>query len=111
MKNKEFNNLQMMMDIKVPMSDGVTLSTNVYLPKNNIPCPVILQRSPYGTNTEDMVKEAINFVKEGYEKAILTVPASDNVVRLLPALNITIEEINEALSRLEQTAHSLRIAK
>ena len=35
----------MMMDIKVPMSDGVTLSTNVYLPKNNIPCPVILQRS------------------------------------------------------------------
>ena len=66
MKNKEFNNLQMMMDIKVPMSDGVTLSTNIYLPKNNIPCPIILQRSPYGTNTEDMVKEAINFVKKGY---------------------------------------------
>ena len=53
----------------------------------------------------------LDFVQEGYEKAILTVPASDNVVRLLPALNITIEEINEALSRLEQTANSLRIAK
>jgi len=53
----------------------------------------------------------LDFVQEGYEKAILTVPASDNVIRLLPALNITIEEINEALSRLEQTANSLRIAK
>ncbi len=53
----------------------------------------------------------LDFVREGYEKSILTVPASDNVVRLLPALNITIEEINEALSRLEQTANSLRIAK
>ena len=53
----------------------------------------------------------LDFVREGYEKSILTVPASDNIVRLLPALNITIEEINEALSRLEQTANSLRIAK
>ena len=66
MDNTNFNNLKMMMDIKVPMSDGVCLSTNIYLPKNNLPCPVILQRSPYGTNTEDMVKEAVNFVKEGY---------------------------------------------
>ena len=45
-----------------------------------------------------------DFVKGGYENAILTVPASDNVVRLLPALNITAEEVNEGLSRLEKTA-------
>ena len=49
-----------------------------------------------------------DFVKGGYENAILTVPASNNVVRLLPALNITEEEVNEGLSRLEQTAASLR---
>ena len=51
-----------------------------------------------------------DFVKGGYENAILTVPASDNVVRLLPALNITAEEVNEGLSRLEKTAASLRKA-
>ena len=52
----------------------------------------------------------LDFVKGGYENAILTVPAGDNVVRLLPALNITAEEINEGLSRLEKTARSLRKA-
>ena len=57
MENENFNNLKMMMDIKVPMSDGICLSTNIYLPKDNLPCPIILQRSPYGTNTEEMVKE------------------------------------------------------
>ena len=51
-----------------------------------------------------------DFVKGGYENAILTVPAGDNVVRLLPALNITPEEINEGLSRLEKTAACLRKA-
>ena len=66
MENENFNNLKMMMDIKVPMSDGICLSTNIYLPKDNLSCPIILQRSPYGTNTEEMVKEAVNFVKEGY---------------------------------------------
>ena len=51
-----------------------------------------------------------DFVKGGYENAILTVPAGDNVVRLLPALNITEEEVNEGLSRLEKTAACLREA-
>ena len=51
-----------------------------------------------------------DFVKGGYENAILTVPASDNVVRLLPALNITAEEVNECLSRLDKTAACLRKA-
>jgi len=66
MENEDFNNLKMMMDLKVPMSDGICLSTNIYLPNDNLPCPIILQRSPYGSNTEEMVKEAVNFVKEGY---------------------------------------------
>ena len=50
----------------------------------------------------------VDFVEKGYENAILTVPASDNVIRLLPALNITYEEITEALNRIEQTAKSLQ---
>jgi len=46
----------------------------------------------------------IDVINAGYEAHILTVPAADNVVRLLPPLNITIAEIDEALKRLDQAA-------
>jgi len=45
-----------------------------------------------------------DFVKAGYEAGILTVAAADNVVRLLPALNIPDEDIAEALTRLDRAA-------
>lgn len=47
-------------------------------------------------------------VKAGYAQHLLTVPAADNVVRLLPPLNITDEEITEAVARLDRAAASLR---
>ncbi|MCP4208440.1 MAG: aspartate aminotransferase family protein [Shimia sp.] len=43
-------------------------------------------------------------VAAGYENEVVTVPAADNVVRLLPPLNITDEEIAEAVERLEKAA-------
>ncbi|MGA0540022.1 aspartate aminotransferase family protein [Neotabrizicola sp. VNH66] len=43
-------------------------------------------------------------VKAGYAQEILTVAAADNVLRLLPALNIPDEDIAEALARLDRTA-------
>ncbi|MGV8951822.1 MAG: aspartate aminotransferase family protein [Cypionkella sp.] len=43
-------------------------------------------------------------VKAGYAEHLLTVPAADNVLRLLPALNIEAAEITEALARLDRTA-------
>ena len=46
-------------------------------------------------------------VKAGYAEQILTVPAADNVVRLLPPLNITDEEIGEAVARLDRAAGRL----
>ena len=46
-------------------------------------------------------------VKAGYAAAILTVAAADNVLRLLPALNIPDEDIAEALTRLDRAAASL----
>ncbi|MFV0473526.1 MAG: aspartate aminotransferase family protein [Pikeienuella sp.] len=49
----------------------------------------------------------MDMVKAGYEAGILTVPAADNVVRVLPPLNITEEEIGEALTRLDQAASAL----
>ncbi len=43
-------------------------------------------------------------VKAAYGEHLLTVPAADNVVRLLPALNIADADIAEALARLERAA-------
>ncbi|MEM6311490.1 MAG: aspartate aminotransferase family protein [Pseudomonadota bacterium] len=48
-------------------------------------------------------------VAAGYDADILTVPAADNTIRLLPPLNITDDEIDEAVSRLDQAA--LHLAK
>ena len=49
----------------------------------------------------------IDVVNAGYDALILTVPAGDNVVRFVPALTITKEEIDEALARLSSAAQSL----
>lgn len=43
-------------------------------------------------------------VRAGYAEGVLTVPAAENVIRLLPALTITDAEIAEALDRLERAA-------
>ena len=49
-------------------------------------------------------------VKAGFDAGIITVPAGDNVVRLLPALTISDDEIAEALTRLDKAAASARTA-
>lgn len=46
-------------------------------------------------------------VKAGYAEHILTVPAADNTLRLLPPLNITDAEISEAVDRLDRAAGRL----
>lgn len=49
-------------------------------------------------------------VKAGYSAGVLTVAAADNVLRLLPALNIPDQDIAEALTRLDQAATTLEQA-
>ncbi|MDQ1901167.1 aspartate aminotransferase family protein [Paracoccus sp. WLY502] len=46
-------------------------------------------------------------VKAGYAQHLLTVPAADNTLRLLPPLNISDDEITEAVARLDRAAASL----
>ncbi len=48
-----------------------------------------------------------DLVKAGYARQILTVPAADNTLRLLPPLNISDEDIAEAVSRLDKAAADL----
>jgi acetylornithine/N-succinyldiaminopimelate aminotransferase len=45
-----------------------------------------------------------DIVKAGYDHGVLTVPAADNVIRLLPPLTITDEEIGQAVVRLDAAA-------
>ena len=49
----------------------------------------------------------LDIVKAAYGEQLLTVPAADNVIRLLPALNISAREITEALARLDRAATAL----
>lgn len=46
-------------------------------------------------------------VAAGYAEQVLTVAAADNVLRILPALTITEEEMAEAVSRLDAAATAL----
>ena len=49
----------------------------------------------------------MDVVNAGYDALVLTVPAGDNVVRFVPALTITKDEIDEAIARLSSAAQSL----
>jgi acetylornithine/N-succinyldiaminopimelate aminotransferase len=49
-------------------------------------------------------------VKAGYEQHLLVVPAADNVIRILPPLTITDDEIREAVARLSKAAAGLPAA-
>ena len=49
-------------------------------------------------------------VKAGYAQHLLTVPAADNVLRLLPALNIPDADLAEAVARLDRAAATLEKA-
>ncbi|WP_299659018.1 aspartate aminotransferase family protein [uncultured Ruegeria sp.] len=46
----------------------------------------------------------IDVVNAGYDNEVITVPAADNVIRLLPPLTLTEDDIAQALIRLDKTA-------
>lgn len=49
----------------------------------------------------------IDVVNAGYDAQVITVPASDNIIRLLPPLTISDAEIDEAIVRLDHAATAL----
>ena len=52
-----------------------------------------------------------DFVVEGRRQHILTIPAAENAVRLLPPLTITDDEIAEAVDRLEKTCVAIEAGR
>lgn len=55
-------------------------------------------------------KPAADVVLAARDQALLVVPAADNVVRLLPALNIPDADLAEAVARLDRAAAALEAA-
>jgi len=49
-------------------------------------------------------------VAAGYDNLVITVPAGDNVIRLLPPLTLSEEEIAEAMARLDAAATQVETA-
>ena len=49
----------------------------------------------------------IDVVSAGYDNEVLTVPAADNVIRLLPPLTLTEDDIAQALIRLDKAARQV----
>ena len=56
--------VQMLLDVKVPMKDGVNLSTDIYLPKTNEKLPTVLMRTPYSNNTDEMISKAVTATRQ-----------------------------------------------
>lgn len=56
------------------------------------------------------VKPNTDVVAAGYKAKVLVVGAADNVVRLLPPLNLTEAEVEEGLRRLDEAATAIEVA-
>ncbi|WP_282094266.1 aspartate aminotransferase family protein [Epibacterium ulvae] len=52
----------------------------------------------------------MDVVQAGYDNQLITVPAADNVIRLLPPLTLTDDDIDAALDLLDKTAAQLSAA-
>jgi acetylornithine/N-succinyldiaminopimelate aminotransferase len=55
-----------------------------------------------GIRIDDKI-ENTEFVKKLIENGLLTIPAGDNVVRILPPLIIAFKHVNEALDKIEKS--------
>lgn len=53
-------------NVMAPMRDGVRLATGVYRLKGASPCPVLVNRTPYGKDREHDSAEIAYYVKNGY---------------------------------------------
>ena len=55
---KENYDIEMRLNVKIPMRDRVNLSADIYLPKGNGKFPTVLMRTPYSNNGDATVEKA-----------------------------------------------------
>ena len=58
--------LQVKLDVKVPMRDGVSLSTDIYIPNGGGPFHTLLDRTIYNNQADRGFQWVIRFVESGY---------------------------------------------
>lgn len=58
--------VEMRLDVKTPMRDGVELSADIYLPVATGPFPVVLMRTPYSNNGDPVIQKARKLANRGY---------------------------------------------
>ncbi len=58
--------IDMRLNIKVPMRDGVELSADLYLPQASGAFPTVLMRTPYSNNMDMIIERARVFANDGY---------------------------------------------
>ena len=61
----------------------------------------------YGIRAEIKNINSFKFVEKARENKLLTIKAADNVVRLLPPLNISEKDCNEAIDKIRNTCKYL----
>src|SRR5258707_8681350 len=65
--SKPDHEVRTLIDVKVPMRDGIRLSAIIFLPHEPGRWPVIVERSPYGAKTSEWyVSRAMYYAKRGY---------------------------------------------
>src|SRR5437867_5547163 len=57
-------------NVMVPMRDGVRLATDIYRPAGDGKYPVVLIRTPYGSETPGFAKRGKYYVERGYALAV-----------------------------------------
>src|SRR5690349_5196903 len=67
------NEVRLLRDLDVPMRDGTTLRTDVYLPATAGRQPTVLLRSPYGRGMGFAVSMAVPYAQRGYAVVLQSV--------------------------------------
>ena len=62
--------VEMRLNLPVPMRDGVRLSADIYLPKTTGPFPCVLIRTPYSNNFDQLIDKGRALANLGYACAI-----------------------------------------
>ena len=58
--------VEMRLNVRTPMRDGVELSSDIYLPRAEGRFPTVLMRTPYDNNTAPMIEKGIRLANHGY---------------------------------------------
>ena len=58
--------VEMLLDVPVPMRDGIELSADIYLPRTRGELPTVLMRTPYDNNAAAVIEQGRSYANRGY---------------------------------------------